>query len=76
MYNTYKKCLACGGTGIYVYKQNDSQGNPIEITQDPCIVCSGVGYIETGKIDGAEDISWIKKKIKKILQKLEIPDEE
>jgi DnaJ-class molecular chaperone len=76
MYKTYGNCLACGGSGIYRYIKNDTQGNPEEVIQDPCVTCNGLGYLETGTVDGENDIDWIKKKIKKILNKLEIPEEE
>lgn len=76
MYKTYDECIACGGSGVYRYPQIDAQGNVIEVVQDPCQKCGGTGNIKTGTLDGAEEIDWIKKKIKKILNKLDIPEEE
>ena len=68
------KCGRCNGTGI---DDNavDEEGNPIP---ESCISCGGDGFIESGLLDVTEvmnELDWIKKKIKKILNKLEIDEE-
>ena len=62
------KCQRCLGTGM------DNNVSP-SIT---CVSCGGTGYIGEAKIDSTEmmnELDWLKKKIKKILQKLDIPEE-
>lgn len=64
----------CLGTGIYQSIDQDR----VVIIQDPCETCGGTGYLEEGKSDTTEiinELDWIKKKIKKILTKLEVPEE-
>ncbi len=68
-YKTYIICNRCLGTGIYIGSSEN------DITEDPCKSCLGEKYITIGKLDGATEIDWIKKKIKKILNKLDIPEE-
>ncbi len=68
------RCSTCDGTGID-RNQKDENGNVIPKT---CIACNGDGWLDTGVIDTTEitdELGWIKKKIKKILQKLEISEE-
>ena len=68
------KCSTCGGTGFE--NQIDENGNPIQIT---CTACAGDGWLDTGLIDSTlltDELDWLKKKIKKILKKLEIEDED
>ena len=68
------KCGRCSGTGIDD-NQKDENGNSIP---ESCIPCSGTGYSAGGMIDTTEVmdlLDWLKKKIKKILQKLEIPED-
>ena len=63
------KCSRCSGTGI------DDNVNP----SVPCAGCGGDGYVESSLIDTTEvmnELDWLKKKIKKILKKLEIEDED
>ena len=63
------KCTRCMGTGI-----DDNLVPP-----GPCVVCGGDGYITSASLDVTEmmnELDWLKKKIKKILQKLEISDGE
>jgi len=69
---TYVKCGRCDGTGI-AYTTSNLQ--PI-ILEDPCTQCAGSGFHVIGKVDGMVELDWIKRKIKKVLQKLEIPEEE
>jgi len=62
------KCPRCLGTG------SDSNVTPPIL----CDACSGTGYIDSALIDTTEitnELNWLKKKIKKILQKLEISEE-
>ena len=68
---TYIKCGRCGGIGI-AYTTSNLQSDVVE---DPCTQCAGSGFHVVGKIDGAEELDWIKRKIKKILNKLEIEEE-
>jgi len=63
-YKLKVSCATCKGTGI----------DPD--TNSGCTDCNQTGYEMQGEVDGAEDIDWIKKKIKKIFKKLEIPDED
>ena len=68
------KCGRCNGTGIDDNKR-DENGN---IIPESCTSCGGDGYIESALIDVTEVmdlLDWIKKKIKKILQKLELPED-
>lgn len=69
------KCNRCSGTGT-----DDNIQNPDgSVTPGNCLICGGDGYIESALIDTTEvtaELDWIKKKIKKILQKLEIEKEE
>ncbi len=72
--NQYKirsYCPKCGGEGEYIHYDED--GVPIIL---PCESCSGYGAFIVGTTDGAEDVEWIKKKIKKILKKLDIEDDD
>ncbi len=62
-------CGRCGGTGI-AYPTSSYQ----TITESPCTGCSGTGFHVTGKVDGANELEWIKNKIKKILKKLDIEE--
>lgn len=65
---TKTKCSRCLGTGI------DNNVTP----NIPCISCGGVGYIQSEVIDITEltdKLDWIKNKIKKILKKLDLPEE-
>lgn len=62
------KCSRCNGTGI--------DNNVIPNIQ--CLSCDGVGFVQSEVIDITvliNELDWIKKKIKKILNKLEIPEE-
>ncbi len=68
---TYIKCGRCGGIGI-AYTTSNLQ--PV-ITEDPCTQCAGQGFHVVGKVDGAEELNWIKNKIKKILKKLDLPED-
>ena len=43
MAKTYKLCDECNGTGI----SKDGSGSPV----DPCVLCNGDKYRETGKTD-------------------------
>jgi DnaJ-class molecular chaperone len=72
---TYIMCPRCLGTGIYTTEDSTTH---LPIVEDPCTNCGGAGYFETGKTDTTEimdELDWIKKKIKKILNKLEIEEE-
>lgn len=64
---TYQQCRRCMGTGI---ASEIHGGEP----ENPCTQCGGDGFVDTGYVGGAEELDWIKKKIKKILDKLEIPE--
>ncbi len=77
MLNVVMICPRCFGSGI-----SDRAGKPI----DPCPVCNGTGKIDVPEIvddkpiqDNLDlikiELDWIKKKIKKILNKLELPEE-
>jgi DnaJ-class molecular chaperone len=62
------KCSRCLGTGI--------DNNVIPTV--PCQPCSGTGYVqsETTNISVITDeLDWIKNKIKKILKKLDLPED-
>ena len=62
------KCSRCLGTGI------DDNVNP----SVPCAGCGGDGYVESSLIDTTEvinELDWIKNKMKKILKKLELPED-
>jgi len=69
---TYTICQRCLGTGI-------NGGNiPPGVDENPCSNCKGTGYVNEGIIDFTlvmTELDWIKKKIKKILNKLDIPEE-
>ena len=63
------KCSRCNGTGI------DNNITP----SVSCASCSGTGYVGESVIDITvltDDLDWIKNKIKKILKKLDIKDDE
>jgi len=69
------KCGRCNGAGSDDNKR-DAEGN---IIPESCISCGGDGYIESALIDVTEvmdSLDWLKKKIKKILKKLEIEEED
>ena len=66
------ECERCQGTGIHT--DRGVNGQP-DVNENPCIVCNGKGFIKSGIIDTTgimNELDWLKKKIKKILQKLEI----
>lgn len=67
-YKNKATCLRCHGTGLIT--EVDAEGIEHQIE---CDSCDGTGLLEWGIIDGANEIAWIKRKIKKILQKLDIP---
>lgn len=63
------KCSRCLGTGI----DNNDTANP----NTSCTACGGTGYIQSESIDISaitDELDWIHKKIKKILNKLDIPE--
>jgi len=67
------KCPRCGGTGTHKVFNLDNV-----IVDENCTLCLGVGTIACGNVDVTDlmdELDWIKKKIKKILQKLDIPEE-
>jgi ribosomal protein L37E len=68
---TYIKCGRCGGRGIAYTTSNLTS----DIPEDPCNQCGGTGFHVTGKVDGAEELDWIKNKIKKILKKLDLEED-
>lgn len=66
-------CQKCAGTGVYWRSSREGQ-SPI----DPCPICGGSGmgnmyYINIEEI--TNELDWIKRKIKKILNKLDIPED-
>jgi DnaJ-class molecular chaperone len=70
----YSRCPKCYGTGICNTYNAITEETTVE---DPCVNCSGQGYFEDGKIDTTEimdKLDWLKKKVKKILDKLEVPE--
>ncbi len=74
---TYRKCPRCLGTGVFT-TADPIPDDPYAPDEDPCTSCLGTGYLEVGKVDSTDitdELDWIKKKIKKILNKLEIPEE-
>lgn len=68
-YKTYIICPHCNGTGDSPNGEVDEFG-----VLKKCPTCNGDRYCLHGKVDGVEDIDWIKTKIKKILRKLDIPE--
>ena len=67
------KCSRCLGTGSD-NNNRDSEGNP---AVEFCIPCNGVGYIAKDKIDTTDimaDLDKCKKRLKKIMDKLELID--
>ena len=74
--NQYKlrtTCPKCQGDGEYLH-EIIIEGEEQEIML-PCEACDAVGYFIWGSIDGAVEIDWIIKKIKKILIKLDLPED-
>ena len=68
------KCGRCNGTGIDDNRKDENE-NPI---LESCTSCGGDGYIESALVDVTEvmnELDWLKKKIKKILVKLELPED-
>jgi len=68
------KCSTCGGTGLESITNED--GNT---TTRTCSAYGGDGWLDTGLIDSTlltDELDWLKKKIKKILKKLEIEEED
>jgi len=68
------KCGICSGTGTD-NNQKDENGN---VVPESCIPCNGTGYSDSVLIDSTEVmdlLDWLKKKIKKILVKLELPED-
>ncbi len=74
-YKLKSLCLKCGGDGIYPHQYEEPDGTIIWV-EEPCESCEGVGVFHYGNMDGANDADWIKRKIKKILQHLNIEDDE
>jgi len=71
---TYTMCPRCLGAGIYT---TEDPVTHVPVVEDPCTNCNGEGYFEAGKMVTTEimdELDWIKKKIKKILNKLEIEE--
>jgi hypothetical protein len=69
MENINQICSHCGGTGLL------PSGGLAE--PQACILCNGTGKVLLGELDlgsMVNDIDWIKKKIKKILTKLDVPE--
>jgi len=68
-------CPWCNGTGT----TTTPQGIDGNLVTEPCSHCESTGYLETiSRLDITEVmdlLDWIKKKIKKILVKLELPEE-
>jgi len=70
--NMYVKCLTCDGSGKIMTHEEIP-------TEMDCPTCNGLGKALRSTIDTTDimnELDWIKKKIKKILQKLDIPEEE
>ena len=62
------KCSRCNGSGT------DDNLTP----SVPCASCNATGYVKNSSIDITvltDDLNWIKNKIKKILKKLDLPEE-
>ncbi len=68
-------CLKCGGDGTYLHRYVLPDGS-VEFIEEPCESCGGEGKFHYGDVDGAQDIDWIKRKIQKIMVKLDIPDDD
>ena len=67
-------CGRCGGSGSDDNRK-DAEDNPIVVE---CSSCGGTGLLDNAKMDVSvitDELDWLKKKVKKILQKLEIPEE-
>ncbi len=67
------KCSTCGGTG---YESVPNEGG--EPSSQTCSACGGDGWLDTGLIDTTlitDELDWIKKKIKLILKKSDLPTE-
>jgi len=81
IYEDFVSCPKCGGDGkidihrpLIVGVPPSPDIPPVDMT-DECRLCRGTGWILDDYYEGATDIDWIKKKIKKILNKLEIPED-
>lgn len=62
------KCSRCLGTGV---------DNNV-IPNVSCTICAGTGYIDSEVSDITEimdELNWIKRKIKKILKAMDIPED-
>ena len=67
-------CATCSGTGIQDAGQ-DNQGNPVP--SKTCLACNGTGKLPMGVLDTTDlkdDLDKIKRRLKKIMDKLEIGD--
>ena len=67
------KCGRCGGTGTDE-NVRDQNGN---VVPQSCTSCGGIGYVELGLMDMTvviEDLAICKRRLRKILDKLEIED--
>ena len=62
---TYLKCGVCLGEGVF---KTTSDFQPQVI--DPCPSCSGTGYQEVGKTDGATELADIQDRLNDIMDKL------
>ena len=78
MYKIFRTCDRCDGSGIYTTSHIDEQGVVHEIIEDPCNDCQGAKYLLTDQVLNEklnDDMNWIIKKIKKILQHFNLPEE-
>ena len=71
-YQINNQCRKCMGTGLYTEMVEDV---PTEV---PCNACNGEGFTSMTTIDEKlhDDIALIKRRLKKILDKLEISENE
>lgn len=83
MENLYQKCSGCGGSGVNSGSTQNEDGSSTPV-ETPCTRCEGDGLQELGSLSDefmAEfekanaAVDYIKKKIKVILQHLELPTE-
>jgi len=66
---SYQRCPRC--TGLGKYTEGTTSGS---VVTDPCNICGGSGYVPVGRVDGAEHFDKILKRLKKIMDKLEVTE--
>jgi DnaJ-class molecular chaperone len=49
-YELRQECWKCKGEGKTIVVRGDGTNNPVEVLEDPCTICDGLGYIVLGKL--------------------------